>query len=158
MQPDIKQFESTAFVGMRTSMSLVQNKTPELWRGFSSFLIKNNIQVEEKYSVNLYPETYFQAFNPNAVFEKWAVIAEAHSNSISDELETLTIPSGLYAVFQYVGSSADPSIFQYIFNQWLPQSNYQLDHRPHFEVLGSKYKNNDASSEEDIWIPIREKG
>lgn len=158
MQPEIKQFESTAFVGMRTGMSLVQNKTPELWRGFSSFLIKNKIQVEEKYSVNLYPETYFHAFNPNAVFEKWAVISEAHSNSISDELETLTIPSGLYAVFHYVGSSVDPSIFQYIFNQWLPQSNYQLDHRPHFEVLGSKYKNNDASSEEDIWIPIREKG
>ena len=158
MQPEIKQFESTAFVGMRTSMSLVQNKTPELWRGFSGFLIKNNIQAEEKYSVNIYPENYFQAFSPNAVFEKWAGITEVDSKGVSDELETLTIPSGLYAVFHYVGSSADPSIFQYIFNEWLPQSNYQLDHRPHFEVLGSKYKNNDATSEEDIWIPIREKG
>ncbi|MEN9524835.1 MAG: hypothetical protein RLZZ256_219, partial [Bacteroidota bacterium] len=32
---------------------------------------------------------------------------------------------------------------------------YLLDERPHVEVMGSKYKNNDPASEEDIWIPIR---
>jgi AraC family transcriptional regulator len=29
-----------------------------------------------------------------------------------------------------------------------------LDDRPHFEVLGEKYKNNDPTSEKEIWIPI----
>jgi predicted transcriptional regulator YdeE len=33
----------------------------------------------------------------------------------------------------------------------------KIDNRPHFEVLGDKYKNNDPSSEEEIWIPIRKK-
>jgi hypothetical protein len=28
---------------------------------------------------------------------------------------------------------------------------------PHFEVLGDKYKNNDPSSEEEVWIPIKPK-
>jgi len=32
-----------------------------------------------------------------------------------------------------------------------------LDDRPHFEVLGDKYKNADPDSEEEIWIPIRTK-
>jgi AraC family transcriptional regulator len=43
----------------------------------------------------------------------------------------------------------------YIFNTWLPKSGYQLDRRPHFEILGEKYKNNNPDSEEEIWIPIQ---
>ena len=34
---------------------------------------------------------------------------------------------------------------------------YILDNRPHFEVLGGKYKNNDSNSEEEIWIPVKQK-
>jgi AraC family transcriptional regulator len=30
-----------------------------------------------------------------------------------------------------------------------------LDQRPHVEVMGEKYKNNDPDSEEEIWIPIK---
>jgi AraC family transcriptional regulator len=45
--------------------------------------------------------------------------------------------------------------FTYIFTRWLPASGYQLDNRPHFEILGDKYKNNDPESEEEIWIPVR---
>jgi AraC family transcriptional regulator len=38
----------------------------------------------------------------------------------------------------------------------LPLSKeYELDDRPHFEILGDKYKNNDPNSEEEIWIPIK---
>lgn len=61
----------------------------------------------------------------------------------------------MYAVFDYKGSSDDGSVFKYIFNTWLPQSGYQLDNRPHFEVLGDKYRNSDPNSEEEIWIPIK---
>jgi AraC family transcriptional regulator len=39
----------------------------------------------------------------------------------------------------------------------VPASNYDLDDRPHFEILGDKYKNGDPNSEEDIWIPIKPK-
>ncbi|TQE66329.1 GyrI-like domain-containing protein [Leptospira noguchii] len=42
----------------------------------------------------------------------------------------------------------------HIFQEWLPNSGYKLEHRPHFELLGSKYKNNDPTSEEEVWIPI----
>jgi AraC family transcriptional regulator len=67
------------------------------------------------------------------------------------------LPQGLYAIFDYKGLSSDPTIFQYIFQTWLPRADYQLDFRPHLEVLGEKYQNNDPTSEEEIWIPIRPK-
>jgi len=66
----------------------------------------------------------------------------------------LVVPSGLYAVFDYKGSSAASDIFQYIYASWIPNSRYQIARRPHFEVLGEKYRNNDPNSEEEIWIPI----
>ena len=72
-------------------------------------------------------------------------------------METYSLAGGLYAVFDYKGSSTDPSIFQHIFGTWLPNSEYMLDDRPHFEVLGDKFKNNDPNSEEEIWIPIKTK-
>lgn len=66
------------------------------------------------------------------------------------------IPAGQYAVFHYKGSHNNGfDVFSYIFGEWLPASGYELDDRPHFELLGPKYKNGDPDSEEEIWIPIR---
>ena len=71
-------------------------------------------------------------------------------------METFTLIGGLYVVFLYQGiASAGAKTFQYILGTWLPNSEYTLDNRPHFEILGEKYKNEDPSSEEEIWIPIK---
>jgi AraC family transcriptional regulator len=32
-----------------------------------------------------------------------------------------------------------------------------VDLRPHFALMGAKYKMNDSTSEEEIWIPIKKK-
>jgi putative chromate ion transporter len=62
----------------------------------------------------------------------------------------------LSAVFAFKGDlSLAQKTFEYIFKTWLPNSKYNLDNRPHFEILGEKYKNNDPASEEEIWIPIK---
>lgn len=53
--------------------------------------------------------------------------------------------------------NTDNRIFICIFSDWLPKSDYELDERPHFEILDEKYKNDDPNSEEEIWIPIRNK-
>ncbi len=63
-------------------------------------------------------------------------------------------PESLYAVFQYKGSNTTNKIFEYIYGTWIPSSGYLLDDRPHFEVLGEKYKNGSMYSEEEIWIPV----
>ena len=77
--------------------------------------------------------------------------------SLPNGMDTLVLKGGLYAVFDHKGSGADTSIFQYIYGTWIPNSEYVLDERPHFEVLGENYKNNDPNSEEEIWIPVKKK-
>jgi AraC family transcriptional regulator len=44
---------------------------------------------------------------------------------------------------------------KYIYTEWLPNSGFQLDNKPHFEVLGDNYLGHEnPESEEEIWIPI----
>ncbi|GAB5558296.1 MAG: hypothetical protein SchgKO_25090 [Schleiferiaceae bacterium] len=139
-------------------MSVLNNLTGKLWGGFAPRIaeIQNRVS-QDKISLQVYPSDYFQNFNPNAEFTKWASVEVSEDSSVPEGLQLFEIPAGTYAIFDYVGSSADSSIFQYIYSQWIPNSKYQLDDRPHFEVLGSKYKNNDPTSEEEIWIPVVEK-
>lgn len=105
-------------------------------------------------SLQVYQPTHFADFQPTRLFEKWATVEVSHFDQVPIDMETFTLAGGLYAVFDYKGSSTDPRIFQFIFGTWLPGSKYELDDRPHFEVLGDQYKNNDPDSEEEIWVPI----
>jgi len=137
-------------------MSLSENKTGELWHNFMlrSKEIKNKVG-NEFYSMQLYDSFYFDNFNPNTKFEKWAAIEVTDFNFIPSEMDMYILKSGLYTVFLHKGSNTDTSTFEYIFRTWLPSSTYILDDRPHFELLGEKYKNGDPNSEEEIWIPIK---
>jgi AraC family transcriptional regulator len=157
LEPGIKILPEKKFVGKRKKMSLADNKTRELWQGFMPRRkeIKNNMG-SELYSIERYEPLYFRNFNPHKEFEKWAAVEVTDFNSVPDDLGTLIIPSGLYAVFLYRGAASKGSdMYQYIFGTWLPDSGFKLDNRPHFAVMGEKYKNEDPDSEEEIWIPIK---
>jgi len=158
MEPRIEILTEKSLVGISLTMSLVDNKTGELWRNFMSRRkeITNN-RTNDLISMQLYKPTHFSNFNPTDEFEKWATVEVADFDRVPNDMITFILTAGLYAVFDYKGSSMDNSIFQYIFGTWIPNSNYLLDDRPHFEVLGEKYKNADPHSEEEIWIPIRPK-
>lgn len=145
------------FAGRRNEMSLVNNTTLELWKSFMPRKKEiTSVKGEELYSIELYPHQYFKAFDPSASFEKWAAV-EIHDKSLLPEgIEILTIPKGQYVVFTYKGSSSGvPQAYAFIFRQWLPASDFELDNRPHFAVMGEKYKNDSEDSEEELWIPIR---
>ena len=139
-------------------MSLVNNLTGHLWGQFGPLIktIKNRVNGD-KISMQIYPLNYYTQLSPTTEFEKWATVEVRSFEDKPEGLETFELQGGLYAVFDYKGSSADARIFQYIFSEWIPKSGYAVDDRPHFEVLGSKNKNNNPKSEEEIWVPVRER-
>ena len=157
-QPSIQTLPQKKLVGKSARMSLVQNTTSLLWNSFmqNRKAIKNAIGPN-RYSIQVYDEaSYFKNFHPQTEFTKYAMMEEEDFSFIPTEMETLTIPSGLYAVFIYKGlPQGFPKLANYIFGEWLPNSVYQLDHRPHFEVLGENYNLTDENSQEEVWIPIK---
>ena len=117
--------------------------------------IQNTIGTE-LFNIQINPDNF--DFNPQTEFVKWAVVPVKDINSIPDGMQSLLVEEGLYAVFIHVAVAVKArETCAYIFGVWLPNSEYQLDNRPHFEILGKKYKNNSPDSEEEIWIPKKKK-
>ena len=151
----IKISNEKKLVGKKIKMSLANNKTGLLWQSFMPERrnIKHKVS-ETLYSLQVYNEQ-IRLGDLNQEFEKWALAEVSEFEDTPDTMETFILEAGLYAVFHYKGLSTDNSIFRAIFSEWLPKSDYVLDNRPQFELLGEKYKNNDPNSEEEIWIPIK---
>lgn len=159
MDVRIEMLQPKLFVGKNILMSFADNRTPELWKSFMP-LRKSILHTvgTDLYSVQIYPTGFFENFSSSTVFEKWASIQVNERVPVPDGLKQFNLPGGMYAVFTYRGRSTEgAAAFRYIMQEWLPQSFYQLDDRPHFELLGAKYKNDDPESEEEIWIPVKSK-
>ena len=157
MQPRIETLSEKKLIGKHLTMTFANNQTFKLWQSFMPKRkeITNNL-TSDLFSIQTYPSSFdFTFSDPHTEFEKWAAIEVSNDQIIPNDMETYTLIGGLYAVFLYKGLSTDTRIFQYIYGQWLQNSKYSIDNRPHFEILGANYKNNDPSSEEEIWIPIK---
>jgi AraC family transcriptional regulator len=155
LQPRIETLHEKKLVGKKLRMSLLFDRTSELWRSFMPERRKiQNAVSNELISMRVY-DVRMEPANAAQQFDKWAAVEVAEFNEVSENMESLVLKGGLYAVFDYEGLNTDNTIFIYIFKDWLPSSNYQLDNRPQFEVLGEHYRNNDPASREEIWIPVK---
>lgn len=156
--PKIVTLKPKILVGINQKMSLTNNTTAQLWQKFMPMrkLIKQTVG-NDLYSLQQYNGVLsLSTFSPDNTFTKWAAVEVEHGNDIPENMEALNLSGGLYAVFLYKGLPADyAATFRYIFGTWFPQSDYEVDDRPHFEVLGEKYSNTSPESEEEIWIPIK---
>ena len=157
MTPRIETIPEKKFIGKHMTLSYADYRIGELWRSFMPRRkeIINPVSAD-LFGITIYRPGHFENFNPTNAFEKWAAVEVITNEQMPEGLETLSFKGGHFAIFTYVGSNTGIAAFyQYIFTEWLPNSAYVLDDRPHVEVMGPKYKNNDPASEEDIWIPIQ---
>lgn len=159
MEPKIKTLIEKKLIGTYMEMSFIENKTFQLWSGFmpKRKTIRNTINTD-LYSLEVFHEAHFDNFDPNETFQKWAAVEVANFDFVPEDMQTLIIPSGLYAVFNHSGPVSEGyKTYHSIFTEWLPNSQYTVDDRPHFAVMDEKYKKDDPNSEEEIWIPIKDR-
>ncbi len=157
LQPRIEKIKEIKLVGTRRIMSFANNQTALLWQTLMPRRREITKAINANlYSVELYNDPhFFRNFDPTREFEKWAAVPVSDFNAVPDGMHTLTIPAGEYAVFLYRGMPSEAKdTYQYIYGGWIPGSPYELDDRPHFALMGEKYKGEDPESEEEIWIPI----
>lgn len=158
MYPRIEFLVEKKLIGMRQEMSFAENTTPELWCQFMPRKKEiSGVKSNELFSLQNYPTGYsFRDFDINKKFEKWAAVEVEDLNSVPQDMESMVLKSGCYAVFLYKGKPGDAApFFTNIFRDWLPNSAYELDDRSHFEILGERFNKDDSNSEEEVWIPVR---
>ncbi|MEW7291670.1 GyrI-like domain-containing protein [Aquimarina sp. 2304DJ70-9] len=160
MQPRIESLQEIKLIGNRLKMSVSKNRAKELWQSFMPKRAEIKNRIDSKfYSIEVYDDVgYFESFNPNREYEKWAAIKVNDFHFVPKGMESIKIPEGLYAVFIYIGKASEAfETYEYIYSEWVPNSDYVIDNRPHFALMGEKYKNEDPNSEEELWIPIQKK-
>lgn len=158
MQPRITTISSKKLIGKQIRMSVLEDRTQDLWQSFMPRRNEiSNVANKFLYSVQIFDsEKYFDPVSPETEFGKWAAIEVSDYSVIPEGMEPLEIPEGLYAIFDYKGpANAALPFFQYIFQTWIPSSEYDVDNRPHVALMGEKYRGNNPDSEEEIWVPVK---
>ena len=155
MEPRIEQIDEKYFIGMSIEMSLVENKTFQL---FSTFMPRKkeilNYKNHDVFDLIIYPEGYFLKFNPTTNFKKHALVEVPNFDNTPEGMEQFTLPSGKYVVFTIKGHIPNPEIFNYIYSTWLPNSEFNLDDRPHFDILSEKVQQKSPDANQELWIPV----
>jgi len=158
MNPRIEIIEEKILLGMSMEMSIIKNKTFDL---FSTFMprkkeVSNSIGTDVL-DLIIYPKDYFLKFNPTTHFTKWALVEVSDLENTPTEMEYFILPKGKYAVFSSPVSDNNQEIFTNIYTKWLPNSIYNLDDRPHFDILNEQIQRKDSTATQEIWIPIKNK-
>ena len=157
MNHRIEVLATKKLVGKSLEMSHREDRTGELWRSFMPHrgLVQNRIGTHFL-SMQVYPDMGDGMLSPDTRFQKWAVVEVSDLDQVPDNMATYVLEGGKYAVFDHEGpASAFPRTMAFIFQKWLPASEYTLDSREHFERLEEGYSPIDPAAREEVWIPIR---
>lgn len=158
MTPKIVTIPAKKLIGYSVEMSLLDNKTFSIFNQLMPRLKEiTNPKSADIFCVQVYEPDYFTNFTTETIFTKWAAVEVKDFENIPDGFEKLEISGGKYAVFLHKGNTEMfAKTAQYIYAEWLPNSGFQLDNQPHFEVLGDNYLGHEnPESEEEVWIPIK---
>lgn len=147
-------------IGFSTMTTLANDQTFSIWQQLMPRLkeIKNAVSAD-LFSLQIYDSESLQTFTPTTAFKKYALVEVKNYDEVPLNFEKLDLPSGNYAVFLHKGVASEfHKTSQYIFGEWLPNSEFELDDRPHFALMGDNYHGHEnPTSEEEVWIPIKEK-
>ncbi|MCD9856517.1 GyrI-like domain-containing protein [Epilithonimonas sp. JDS] len=149
----IEIIEPKKLIGFSIITSFQEDKTPMVWRQF--MMRRNEItnRISDRlFSLQIYPEN----FTPNQSFTKYALAEVSDFDNIPNDFESFELEKGKYLVFNYQGKAENgPQIFSYIFQTFIPENNFEVDDRPHFEIFGDDYNPSNEFAEEEIWISIK---
>lgn len=149
----IEIIESKKLIGFSIATSFQEDKTPIVWRKF--MMRRNEItnRISNKlFSLQIYPHD----FTPDQLFTKYALAEVYDFVNLPNAFEKFQLESGKYLVFAYKGKAEKgPELFKYIFQTFIPENDFEVDNRPHFEIFGDDYNPASEFAEEEIWIPIK---
>jgi AraC family transcriptional regulator len=160
MFTSIKNIEAKKTIGFSIKTTMANDQTVKIWQQLMPRLkeVKNAVSAD-LFSLQVYNGETFEEFTPNTEFTKYALVEVKNYDFVPEGFEKFEIPAGNYAIFLHKGTSADfPKTSQYIYGEWFPNSEYVLDNRPHFAVMGDKYLGHEnPETEEEVWVPIKKK-
>ncbi len=112
MNPTITTLTEKKCIGLSQNMSYADYQAQEIWKRFMPRRneIKNRV-VADYLSIQVFGNMYWNAFNADNTFQKWAAVEVSVLEDIPAEMDTIIIPPGLYAVYVYKGDVSNGTRF-----------------------------------------------
>ena len=152
MNPRLVTISEKNLIGIKSSMHHGEyGYIIALWKRF----MPRKKEIKNCLNAELIAIQVYDDFNAmEKPFEIWACAEALNFEIIPEGMTSITITKSDYAVFVHKGMDAAVT-YQKIMIEWLPTSGYEIDNRPHFQVMGSKYINGSPDSEEDFYVPVK---
>lgn len=152
--------ETRHFLGAHISTNFIKNETAIVWQKLMPQLKSIQHRLSNKlYAIDQYPSDFnIATFKPEITYTKMACV-EITGAIEQNELQVLSVPNSLFAVFTYTGTAANAGkAFHFIFTEWENNSNYCIDFsRPIICEMEANYNPTNEKETELIWIPIKTK-
>lgn len=143
-------------VGMQIRTTVQENAIQELWTQFIARMAELDEIAVPECSLGI---CSFAEDNENEdSFDYLAARVVKNDQLIPEGMTFLQLPEQQVAVFTHRGSLDNLSgTYDYIYNKWLPESDYDLADAPEIEWYDSRFIFDSQDSQMDIHIPIKPK-
>jgi len=157
MDVSIVVLRPITIVGLRTMAEMSDlNAVLKLWQEFGPRRQEiGHREGDASYSVMRH--LGFGPLKETSKVERWAAVQVRHFSKIPKGLTAFDMPGGTYAKFYHRGPAKDfPKTVAEFHSDWLPTSDFELDDRPHFEIMPADYAGPDnPEAVEEVYIPIK---
>lgn len=149
-EPTIVTKRAFTVVGKSYRGKNERDEIPELWRQFwqrhEEITHRTGAGVAYGVAGNKDPET--------GDFDYVAGLEVDDSRDIPPEMVSWDVPEQTYAVFQCTLPTL-MATYQYVFTEWLPESEYDLGDGPEFELYDESFSPEEGEFGMFLYIPVK---
>lgn len=126
-----------------------QSRVPEVWERFGPYM--GSVPTETGwYAYGVCTESN------DGTFSYIAGVEVERVDELPDEMASVLVPAGRYAVFVHRGNvSSIHETFDAIHNSWQPNTSHEVLGTPFFERYGEEFDPLTGLGGVEIWIPIK---
>jgi len=91
-------------------------------------------------------------------FDYYAAIEVSSPDAVLNDMESVSLPAGRYAVFTFRGKSKDSTqpMIDFIYKEWLLKSSYQLNESARYDfVRYGEAVDEKGESHIEVWLPVK---
>lgn len=153
----ITEREALNVVGMKIRTNVEEDRIPKLWNDFIARMEELQEVAVPDCSLGICINEV-EEFSENAMFDYLVCKVVKDDSIIPPGMIFRHIKPQLVAVFTHTGSlDTLGETYDYIYNKWLPESDYQIASADEVEWYDTRFKYGEGDSQMDIHIPIEKK-
>jgi AraC family transcriptional regulator len=136
-----------------------ENEIGRLWVRFERYLSQHPDKIKRAKSREVAFEVHIEheETSSKGLFEIFVGMEVEKLEDVPVELLVKTLPATQYAVFTLKGMQISSDWGRMIYQDWLPQSGYQLAHPFSFQLYDERFKGLDRLEESalDLYMPVK---